>query len=91
MFADAGETVWESTIVLPPGLRAARLPPDVDVRTEAGSYSAAYRAEGQEVRVLRRLVVARNVVVPEAYPAYEALLFAPIEDARAVIELRRDE
>jgi transglutaminase-like putative cysteine protease len=91
MFADAGETVWESTIVLPPGLRAARLPPDVDVRTEAGSYSAAYRAEGQEVRVLRRLVVARNVVVPEAYPAYEALLFAPIEDARAVIELRREE
>ena len=91
MLADAGETVWDSTIVLPPGLRATRLPPDIDLRTTAGRYAATYRAEGQEIRVRRHLVVDVNVVAPESYPALEALLFAPIADARTAIELRRDE
>ncbi len=91
MLADAGETVWDSTIVLPTGLRATRLPPDIDLRTAAGRYVATYRAEGQEIRVRRHLVVAHNVVMPADYPALEMLLFAPIADARAAIELRRDE
>ena len=89
MLADVGEHIWESTIVLPPGLRAARLPDDVAVATAAGQYTATYLRDGDEIRVRRHLVVARDVVAPAEYPELERLLFAPITDARAAIVLRR--
>ena len=55
------------------------------------TYTAQYRQQGREVHVRRHLVVARDVVAPADYPALEALLQAPIADARAVIVLRRGE
>lgn len=91
MLADAGEILWETAIVLPPGVRAGRLPPDVAVRNDAGFYAATYLTEGAEVRVRRHLVVAKQVVMPAEYPALEALLFAPISDARVAVVLRREE
>jgi len=89
MLADVGEHIWETTLVLPPGLGAVRLPEDMAVETAAGTYSASYRQDGAEVHVRRHLVVARHVVAPAEYPALEALLSAPISDARATIVLRR--
>ena len=89
MVADVGEHVWESTITLPAGVRAVRLPEDVSVQTGAGSYTATYRRDGAVLVVRRHLVIARDTVGPAEYRALEALLFAPLGDARSVVVLRR--
>jgi transglutaminase-like putative cysteine protease len=89
MLADIGEHVWETSIALPPGINAARLPSDVAVQTSAGSYTASYRREGTSLLVRRQLVIAHDVVAPADYPAFETLLAAPLADARAVVVLRR--
>lgn len=89
MIADVGEHVWDTTIVLAPGLSVVGLPGDVTVETNAGRYTATYRREGQALRVRRHLVVARDVVQPGDYPALETLLAAPLSDARATVVLRR--
>ena len=89
MLADVGEHVWESTITLPPGLNAVRLPADVAVQTSAGSYAATYRRDGAVLHIRRHLVIARDTIAPEDYPALETLLFAPLSDARSAVVLRR--
>ena len=82
---------WTSMIVVPPGFAVTRLPEDVALRNEAGLYSASYERTGRDVRVVRRLVLARPVYLAEQYPALEAVIYAALTDARAVIGLARAE
>jgi hypothetical protein len=87
VLADAADLQWENEIALPPGMRAALLPGDVDVATSAGRYTARYRAADGIIHVSRNLVIARDVVAPREYAGLKALLTAPVVDARAVIAL----
>jgi len=89
MLADVGEQIWDTTIMLAPGLTVARLPADVAVETGAGRYTASYRRDGQMLHVRRHLVVVRDVVQPRDYSDLETLLAAPLSDARATVVLRR--
>ena len=47
----ATDLSWTTTITLPPGIAATRLPSDVDIRTAAGHYTAHYRHDGADVQV----------------------------------------
>jgi hypothetical protein len=91
MLVGATSLTWTTVIALPPGLAASRLPPDVDVRTGAGRYSASYVREAALVRVARHLVIDRDVFRPSEVPALEALVYATLEDARAILTLSRTE
>lgn len=82
---------WTSTIVVPPGFAVTRLPENVTLRNEAGFYAATYERTGRDVRVVRRLVLARPVYPPEQYEALAALIYAALTDARAVLGLARAE
>ena len=47
MLVGATALGWTTTIALPPGLAATRLPSDVDLRTAAGRYTAHYGARAR--------------------------------------------
>ena len=85
--ADVTDEAWQTRIALPPGLAVLRLPPDVDLETSVGRYTAQYRQDQGGIVVTRNLVIGQQVVAPEAYPELERLLYAPMVDARAVIAL----
>ena len=87
MLADVADTGWETTIALPSGLSVARLPPDIELVTPAGRYTARYRAENGTIHAWRNLVIGREVIQPELYPALDRLIQAPVVDARAIIVL----
>jgi hypothetical protein len=91
LFIGARDITWSNTIAVPSGATVARLPANIDLRTSAGSYTATYERSGPDVRVTRHLIVDRNVYEADAYPELQRLLFAPIDDARAVIVLARNE
>lgn len=89
ILAGVGAYDWDTTLVLPPGMRVTQLPDPVRLETSVGSYTATYTRAGAEVQVRRRLVVEREVVAPDEYEALETLLLAPIDDARSVMVLER--
>lgn len=89
MLATAGTFVWNTRITLPPGETVANVPANVSIRNSAGSYAATYRLSGQEIQVSRRLVLLRDVYQADEYPQVQSLVYAPLEDARAVIVLNR--
>ncbi|MBC7636831.1 MAG: DUF3857 domain-containing protein [Acetobacteraceae bacterium] len=78
---------WDVALTVPDGWPIARLPRDVVVENIIGRYEAQYRAEGQTIYVQRQLIVRRNVVAPDEYPALEALAYAPLEDTRGLVFL----
>ncbi len=78
---------WDVALAVPDGWHIARLPRDVVFDNDIGRYEAHYRAEGQTIHVHRHLIVRRNVVTPDEYPALEALAFAPLEDTRGLVFL----
>jgi hypothetical protein len=91
MLADSGDYHWTTTIAPPPGISVMTLPPDVDFSNEAGRYTASYQRDGEVIHVDRHLVIDRDVYEASDYPDLQALLYAPIDDARAAIVLEREE
>jgi hypothetical protein len=91
MLVGATDLSWATTITLPPGIAAARLPSDVALRTAAGHYTARYQRDGDAVRVSRDLVIDRDVFQPGEYPELERLLYAALDDARSTLTLARGE
>jgi hypothetical protein len=85
VFTEARDDRWTTTLTLPPGFAVTRLPVDVDVSNDVGSYRARYVSEGRQVRVERRFVLDRSVVPPEQAKALEALVYAAGDDSRAVL------
>jgi hypothetical protein len=91
MLVSAGDNEWATTLALPPGVLASRLPHDVTFANAAGSYVAHYERKGREVTVSRHLVIARSLLAASEYADLEALIYTAIGDARAVLGLTRDE
>ena len=89
MLVGAVDLVWSTSIALPPGLAATRLPADVDIRTEAGRYTARYSREGDTVRAARNVVIDRDVFQPAEYGELERLIYAALDDARSTLTLAR--
>ncbi len=92
--AGALDFTWHVTWILPAGVTVTRLPSDVDVTNAAGHYAATYHLLGDRVEVVRHLVVLKDVFSPGDYSAFDALIEAPLADAREVVgfgaqELRR--
>jgi transglutaminase-like putative cysteine protease len=82
---------WSTTLTMPPGVAATRLPHDVSFANAAGSYTAAYEHTGAALRVVRHLVVDRTVFEAADYNDLEALVYAALDDSRAVLVLARAE
>jgi hypothetical protein len=61
------------------------MPADVDVANAAGRYVARYRLAAGRIDVSRHLTVAKDVFAPDEYAAFDALIEAPLSDAREVI------
>jgi len=87
----AGDYQWSTTLTMPARLAFARLPENVSLHNEAGSYVATYQRVGRNLQVVRRLVIEHDVYAAASYPDLQALLYAPIDDARSVLVLARDE
>jgi hypothetical protein len=82
---------WSTTLTLPPGFVVIRLPDEVALHNAVGSYTAHYELAGRDVVVARRLIVERNAIDPDEVPALEDLVYAALDDSRAVLGLGRDE
>jgi len=91
MLVGATDLSWTTSIALPPGITAARLPADVVLSTAAGHYTARYERDDRTVRVSRNLVIDRNVFAPGEYPELQRLLYAALDDARSTLTLSRSE
>ena len=89
VIADATDKRWETTIVLPSGMDIRRMPPDVDVETRAGHYTARYVRDEGTIVATRRLIIEREIVQPDDYPALEQLVYALLVDNRALILLTK--
>ena len=92
--AGALDFTWHIVWRLPASLSVTRLPRDVTVANATGRYEATYRAHDNQIEVTRHLTVTQDVFAPAEYPAFEALIEAPIDDAREVVgfapaEIRR--
>jgi transglutaminase-like putative cysteine protease len=91
MLVGATDLRWTTTIVLPAGITAARLPSPVALASSAGRYSARYERQGSEVRVIRHLVIDHDVFQPNEYPDLERLLYGALDDVRSTLTLSRTE
>jgi transglutaminase-like putative cysteine protease len=89
VMADVTDSIWKTTITPPPGMDVARLPPDVDVATGAGHYTARYDFDRvhDTITATRHLLISQQIVPPDQYPALERLIYASLVDTRAVIVL----
>jgi transglutaminase-like putative cysteine protease len=91
LLTGAGESEWNYTIALPPGLVVARLPHDVTFENSAGTYTAHYERTGADVAVARHLVIAHGLFAASEYDDLQALIYAAVEDTRAVLGLAREQ
>lgn len=87
MLTAARDDRWTMTLALPQGVTARRLPRNVAFANAAGSYTAAYSADADGVHSSRRLIVARPQYAADEYPDLQALIYAALDDARAVMVL----
>ena len=91
MMVGAGDYSWSTTLLLPADVSVISLPPDLALHNDAGSFTASYERIDGGLRVSRHLTVERDVYAAADYANLTALLYAPIEDARAVAVLERGE
>ena len=89
MLVGAGEYSWTTDIYPPPDTLITAVPPNVDVQNGAGRYTATYEQINGGLRVTRDLTIDQDVYPASDYASLQALLYAPIDDARAVVVLTR--
>jgi hypothetical protein len=75
------------TVTMPPGLRMSAAPKDVAVDTPAGSYTATYVLNGDELVVRRRLVIKSKRVEPSAYHDLERVIYAAQGDQTTIVTI----
>lgn len=80
----AGTFHWQTSLSLPEGTALTHLPAAVDFHNQAGRYMATYQAQGSRLQVTRNLVINQTVYSAKDYESLKALLYQPINDARAV-------
>ncbi|MQT13127.1 transglutaminase domain-containing protein [Segnochrobactrum spirostomi] len=81
----ARDLVSDLAIRLPPGKSLTALPPAVSVTNPVGRYEAHYRLDDPTLIVHRELVFARQVVEPAHFADVEALIYAVLDDQRAIL------
>jgi hypothetical protein len=91
LLANSGDYRWTTSIAPPVGISVMTLPPDIELKNGAGSYTATYERRADGIHVDRHLVIDRDVYEAAEYPEVEALLYAPIDDARAAMVLERED
>ena len=87
MIIAASQSEWRTTVSFPAGVSVLRLPDDVSLSNGAGSYVAHYARDGRDVVADRRLTINRDVFQAASCGDLEALLYAPLSDARAIVEI----
>lgn len=87
VLAGARDQAWNTVLHLPADWTVRELPAPVRVETPAGRYVATYERTGDGVRVSRRLVLLKDVYQPGEVGALEQVLYAPLDDARAILTL----
>ncbi|MGI9278271.1 MAG: DUF3857 domain-containing protein [Endozoicomonas sp.] len=80
---------WEHRMELPENYQVTRLPDNLQVDNEAGSYSSHYALEGNTLVVTRQIVIKKNQYQASEYPEFEELAYLAINDRRAIIALKR--
>lgn len=76
---------WTHVITLPEGAVSQWVPQNVDLSNAAGQLAVTYLSSGQTVTVTRKLVVARDIFEPAAYPALQELLYSYLDAQRATM------
>lgn len=80
---------WEYKIKIPSGYKIVRQPDNKDFSNTTGSYKSSYKQGKEYILVKRYLVINRDVYNPEEYPAFQDLIYKPINDARSVMVLEK--
>ncbi|HEY8559931.1 MAG TPA: DUF3857 domain-containing protein [Pyrinomonadaceae bacterium] len=70
----------------PEGVKIEALPPKIDFANAVGSYRNDFAFDGAGVRVLRELVITKDVISPAEYPLVRELIAKSVEGSNA--ELR---
>ncbi|HEX3348127.1 MAG TPA: DUF3857 domain-containing protein [Acetobacteraceae bacterium] len=91
MTVGAADSRWITTLTVPDATTIVALPRDLDVRNTVGSYVATYERTANGLTVTRHLTLDHDVYQASAYPDLCDLLYAAMDDARAVVMLEREE
>lgn len=84
----AREYSWRSAIVLPSGAVVEHLPAAVDLNSPAGRFTAGYEVIDGKLTVKRVLVINKTTYPAKEYADVQSLLYAFIDDQRAVISFK---
>lgn len=84
----AREYSWRSVIALPSGAVVEHLPAAVDLSSPAGRFTASYEVIDGKIEVRRGFVITKTTYPPQEYGDVQSLLYAFIDDQRAVISYR---
>jgi hypothetical protein len=72
----------------PTGVKVEKLPAPVNFSNAVGSYRNEFKFEGASVRVLRELVINKDVIAPADYPQIQELINKSVEGYNAELEYR---
>ncbi len=83
-----GATRFRETFKLtfPEGVKIERLPAAVNFSNKVGSYRSEFTFEAGGVRVMRELVIGKDVISTADYPQIRALIGKSVEGSRAEIQ-----
>ena len=85
----AGNYSWEYKITIPSGYKIIHQAKNKDFSNTTGSYKSSYEQGNGYILIKRNLVLNKNVYSAEEYPAFQGLIYKPINDARSVIVLEK--
>ena len=84
----AREYSWRSVIALPLKAAVEHLPAAVDLNSPAGRFTASYEVIDGKLTVKRVLVINKTTYTAKESAGVQSLLYAFIDDQRAVISFR---
>jgi hypothetical protein len=76
---------WNYRVALPPELKIATAPKNVDIQNDIGSYTSIYEREDDQLIVHRRLVLKLKEVAAGSYKDLERLIYAAQNDFTAIV------
>ncbi len=80
---------WHYDISIPKPYQTKLLPHDIHFTNKAGQYDSVYKIVNNKIDVTRNLIINKDVYPVNEYPELLALLYNPINDARAIMALKR--
>ena len=80
---------WEYKINIPTGYKVTRKPGNKDFSNTTGSYKSSYEQGDGYILVKRHLIINKDVYTPQEHPAFQDLIYKPINDVRSVMVLEK--